>query len=270
MTILEEIYKHKLSEVAEDKRRVSLEVLKEQCKKRQRTRSFGAALKSSTNIRIIAEIKRHLRLWVLSERILILSKLPIYEAGGAAAVSVLTDEKFFQGSLSYLTDVKKSVNLPILRKDFIIDAYQIYEARSAGADAILLIAALLSKEEMQRFLDLAKELGIDCLVEVHSEAELKKVLQTNAHIIGINNRDLATFKTDLGTTLRLRPMIPAEKIVVSESGIKSRADVEKLMKEGVDAILVGETLMKSNDMSAKLQELLGIFNHKDTKRHKGS
>ena len=128
--------------------------------------------------------------------------------------------------------MKKSVNLPILRKDFIIDAYQIYEARSAGADAILLIAALPFKEEMQRFLDLAKELGIDCLVEVHSEAELKKVLQTNAHIIGINNRDLATFKTDMGTTLRLRPMIPAEKIVVSESGIKSRADVEKLMKEG--------------------------------------
>ena len=118
---------------------------------------------------------------------------------------------------------------------------------------------------MQRYLDLAGELGMDCLVEVHSEAELKQALQTNAHIIGINNRDLATFKTDLGTTLRLRPMIPAEKIVVSESGIKSRADVEKLMKEGVYAILVGETLMKSDDISTKLRELLGIFNHKDTK-----
>ena len=270
MTILDEIYKHKLSEVAEDKRRVSLETLKEQCKKKQKARSFGAALKSNTNIRIIAEIKKASpSLGIIREDFNPVEIARIYEASDAAAISVLTDEKFFQGNLSYLTDVKKSVNLPILRKDFIIDSYQIYEARSAGADAILLIAALLSKEEIQRYLELAGELDMDCLVEVHSEAELKKVLQTNAHIIGINNRDLATFKTDLETTVRLRPMIPAENIVVSESGIKSRTDVEKLMKEGVDAILVGETLMKSDDISAKLRELLGIFNHKDTKNTKG-
>ncbi|HHT9138277.1 MAG TPA: indole-3-glycerol phosphate synthase TrpC [Candidatus Wunengus sp. YC60] len=123
---------------------------------------------------------------------------------------------------------------------------------------ITVIAALLSEEEMQRYLDLASELGMECLVEVHSETELKMVLKTNARIIGINNRDLATFKTDLETTLRLKPMIPAEKIVVSESGIKSRVDVEKLMDEGVDAILVGETLMKSDDISAKLRDLLGL------------
>ena len=270
MTILDEIYKHKLSEVAEDKRRVSLETLKEQCKKKQKARSFGAALKSSTNIRIIAEIKKASpSLGIIREDFNPVEIARIYETGGAAAISVLTDEKFFQGRLSYLTDVKKSVNLPILRKDFIIDSYQIYEARSAGADAILLIAALLTKEEIQHYLELARELDMDCLVEVHSEAELKKVLQTNADIIGINNRDLATFKTDLKTTVRLRHMIPTEKIVVSESGIKSRMDVEKLMKEGVDAILVGETLMKSNDISAKLRELLGIFNHKDTKSTKG-
>ena len=270
MTILDEIYKHKLSEVAEDKRRVSLETLKEQCKKKQEARSFGAALKSNTNIRIIAEIKKASpSLGIIREDFNPVEIARIYETGGAAAISVLTDEKFFQGRLSYLTDVKKSVNLPILRKDFIIDSYQIYEARSAGADAILLIAALLTKEEIQHYLELARELDMDCLVEVHSEAELKKVLQTNADIIGINNRDLATFKTDLKTTVRLRPMIPTEKIVVSESGIKSRMDVEKLMKEGVDAILVGETLMKSNDISAKLRELFGIFNHKDTKSTKG-
>ena len=270
MTILDEIYKHKLSEVAEDKKRVSLETLKEQCKKKQEARSFGAALKSNTNIRIIAEIKKASpSLGIIREDFNPVEIARIYETGGAAAISVLTDEKFFQGRLSYLTDVKKSVNLPILRKDFIIDSYQIYEARSAGADAILLIAALLTKEEIQHYLELARELDMDCLVEVHSEAELKKVLQTNADIIGINNRDLATFKTDLKTTVRLRPMIPTEKIVVSESGIKSRMDVEKLMKEGVDAILVGETLMKSNDISAKLRELLGIFNHKDTKSTKG-
>lgn len=269
MTILDEIYKHKLSEVAENKKRISVETLKEQIKKRQSTRSFGAALKSDTNIRIIAEIKKASpSLGIIREDFNPAEIARIYEASGAAAISVLTDEEFFQGSLFYLTEAKKSVNLPILRKDFIIDAYQIYEARSAGADAILLIAALLSKEEMQRYLGLAEELGMDCLVEVHSEAELKQALQTNAHIIGINNRDLATFKTDLGTTLRLRPMIPAEKIVVSESGIKSRSDVEKLIKEGVDAILVGETLMKSDDISAKLRELLGLVNHKDTKNTK--
>lgn len=270
MTILDEIYKHKLREVAEDKKRVSLETLKEQSKKKQKARSFGAALKSNTNIRIIAEIKKASpSLGIIRENFNPVEIARIYEASGAAAISVLTDEKFFKGSLSYLIDVKKSVNLPILRKDFIVDAYQIYEARSAGADAILLIAALLSKEEIQHYLELAKELDMDCLVEVHSETELKKVLQTNADIIGINNRDLATFKTDLETTLRLRPMIPAEKIVVSESGIKSRTDVEKLMKEGVDAILVGETFMKSHDISAKLRELLGIFDHKDTKNTKG-
>jgi len=270
MTILDEIYKHKLSEVAENKRQVSIETLKEQCKKKQKARSFGAELKSNTNIRIIAEIKKASpSLGIIRKDFNPVDIARIYEAGGAAAISVLTDEKFFQGNLSYLTDVKKSVNLPILRKDFIIDAYQIFEARSAGADAILLIAALLSKEEMQRYLDLAGQLGMDCLVEVHTEAELKKALQTNANIIGINNRDLATFKTDLGTTLRLRPMIPAEKIVVSESGIKSRADVVKLIKEGVGAILVGETLMKSDDISAKLRELLGLVNHKDTKSTKG-
>ena len=270
MTILDEIYKHKLSEVSEYKRRVSIKTLKEQCKKKQKARSFGAELKSNTNIRIIAEIKKASpSLGIIRKDFNPVDIARIYEAGGAAAISVLTDEKFFQGNLSYLTDVKKSVNLPILRKDFIIDAYQIFEARSAGADAILLIAALLSKDEIQRYLELARELDMDCLVEVHSETELKKVLQTNAHIIGINNRDLATFKTDLGTTLRLRPMIPAEKIVVSESGIKSRADVVKLIKEGVGAILVGETLMKSDDISAKLRELLGLVNHKDTKSTKG-
>ncbi|MBI2469970.1 MAG: indole-3-glycerol phosphate synthase TrpC [Planctomycetes bacterium] len=259
MTILDEIFKYKLCEVAENKKRISIETLKEQCKKRQSAMPFGAALKSGTNIRIIAEIKKASpSLGIIREDFNPVEIARIYETNGAAAISVLTDEKFFQGSLSYLTGVKKSVNLPVLRKDFIVDPYQIYEARSAGADAILLIAALLSWEEMQRYLDLASELGMECLVEVHSETELKMVLKTNARIIGINNRDLATFKTDLETTLRLKPMIPAEKIVVSESGIKSRVDVEKLMEEGVDAILVGETLMKSDDISAKLRELLGL------------
>lgn len=259
MTILEKIYQHKLREVAECKKRIPLEELKRDVKKRQGVKSFGSALKSDANISIIAEIKKASpSLGIIRNDFNPIEIARLYETGGAAAISVLTDEKFFQGSLSYLRDVKKSVSLPVLRKDFIVDLYQIYEARSAGADAILLIAALLSRDEIQRFLELAEELGMDSLVEVHSETELQKILQTSARIVGINNRDLATFKVDLASTLRLMPMIPSGKIVVSESGIKSRADVEKLIGIGVNAILVGETLMKSDDIPTKLHELLGM------------
>lgn len=259
MTILDKIYRHKLREIAKNKKQVPVEVLKKDIQKSQNTKPFGRALKSDRGISIIAEIKKASpSLGIIRNDFDPIGIAHLYEAGGASAISVLTDEKFFQGSLSHLTDVKKSVNLPVLRKDFIIDAYQVHEARSAGADAILLIAALLSKEEIQCFLELAKELDMDCLVEVHSETELQKVLQTNATIIGINNRDLATFKTDLGTTFRLRSMIPDGKVVVSESGIKSRGDVKRLIDIGIHAILVGETLMKSDDISTKLHELLGI------------
>ncbi|TLD42474.1 MAG: Indole-3-glycerol phosphate synthase [Candidatus Jettenia ecosi] len=257
MTILDEIYKYKLCEVAENKKRIPIEVLKENSRKGQRTRPFGAALKSDANICIIAEIKKASpSLGIIRENFNPVEIAHMYEVHGAAAISVLTDERFFQGSLSYLTGVKETTNLPILRKDFIIDPYQIYEARSAGADAVLLIAALLSQEKIQHFLELAKELSMDCLVEVHSEPELKKVLQTNADIIGINNRNLATFTTDLEITFQLRPMISSEKIIVSESGITSRAEIVKLFKNGVNAVLIGETLMKSGDIAAKLQDLL--------------
>lgn len=259
MTILDEIYRHKLREVAESKKRIPIEVLKETVKSCRETRPFGVALKSDVNICIIAEVKKASpSLGVIRKDFNPTEIARVYETHGAAAISVLTDEKYFQGSLSYLTGIKKTVRVPVIRKDFIIDPYQIYEARSAGADAILLIAALLSLEEMQYFLKLAEELGMDCLVEIHSEQELKKVLQTNAGIIGINNRDLSTFITDLETTFRLKPMITDNKIVVSESGIKSRADILKLREKGINAVLIGETLMKSNDIAAMLRELLGV------------
>lgn len=258
MTILDDINKHKLTEVAENKRRTPLDTLKERIPKTPAAKSFSAALKSGDNIRIIAEIKKASpSLGVIRKDFHPVEIARIYEAGGAAAISVLTDENFFQGRLSYLAEIKKAVGLPTLRKDFIIDPYQIYEARAAGADAILLIAAMLSGDEIQDYLALSGEMGMECLVEVHSEEELKKVLQTNAHIIGVNNRNLATFVTDMTTTLRLRQAVPDGKIVVSESGIKTRGDVETLLKAGVGAILVGETLMKSQDISAKLRELLG-------------
>lgn len=258
MTILDTIYQHKVSEVEKNKKRIPLRVLEKSMQKRHDTKPFGRALKSDTNICIIAEIKKASpSLGVIREDFQPAEIARLYQKGGAAAISVLTDEKYFQGKLSYIKDVKQSVDLPVLRKDFIIDPYQIYEAQSAGADAILLIAALLSEDTIQRFLNLARELEMDCLVEVHTGAELQKVLQTSADIIGINNRDLATFIVNLETTFQLKPMIPEGKIIVSESGIKSRTEILRLFNKGINAVLIGETFMKSSDIPAALHELLG-------------
>ena len=180
-----------------------------------------------------------------------------YEQAGASAISVLTDEKYFQGRLDYLKAVREAVGLPLLRKDFIIDPYQIYEARAAGADAILLIVAALSKSELSEFMILADELGMASLVEVHAAEELDIALETGVRIIGINNRNLQTFETKLETTLELAARVPPDKVLVSESGIFTRADVERLMEVGVDAILVGESLMREPDPGVKVKELLG-------------
>ena len=181
-----------------------------------------------------------------------------YEESGAAAVSVLTDEKFFQGRLEHLKAAKDSTTIPVLRKDFIIDESQIYESRVAGADAILLIARILSDEQLTSFLDLAHSLKLDCLVEVHDETELERVLKTKTKIIGINNRDLDTFKIDFQTTVKLMDKYPElrERIVVSESGIESADQVRRLKAKGVSAILVGTSLMKSKDIGAKIRELI--------------
>jgi len=180
-----------------------------------------------------------------------------YETGGASAISVLTDKEFFKGDLKYLSEIKKTINLPVLRKDFIIDPYQIYEAKAAGSDLILLIARILTKDQIDTFLALAHKLGMECLVEIHDNDELNTVLETEASIIGINNRNLDTFETNIETTLQLCHLIPDEKIVVSESGIKTRADVLKLEKAGIDAILIGETLMRSQNITQKIKELFG-------------
>lgn len=171
-----------------------------------------------------------------------------YEKAGAAAISVLTDGRHFQGSLEDLRNVKEAVKIPVLRKDFIFDPYQIYEARVAGADAILLIAAVLSQNEMASLLELTHELGMNALVEVHSEAELEQVLPLKPRIIGVNNRNLQTFKVDFANTARLRTLIPQEIVVVGESGLKTMEDVQQMAEIGVDAILVGETLVKSKNV----------------------
>ncbi len=179
----------------------------------------------------------------------------MYEEGGARAISVLTERKYFQGDLRYMKQAKDATaSAPILCKDFIIFQYQIYQAREFGADAVLLIAALLDVDRIQKFLKIAESLGMDCLVEVHNEDELVDVLETDAKIIGINNRDLITFKTDLNITNKLAKMVPRDRILVSESGIKGHEDVQKL-DDRVDAILVGTCLMKSKDITKKLHEI---------------
>lgn len=180
-----------------------------------------------------------------------------YRDNGAACLSVLTEEQFFLGHLRFLSLIREQVGLPLLRKDFIFDPYQIYEARAAGADAILLIAAMLDLHQLRDFSALARELSLDVLMEVHDEAELELALQTDCELIGINNRNLRTFVTDLGTTERLLRSIPAERLVVSESGINSRADIERMERAGAGAFLVGEALMREGDVGAKLRELRG-------------
>jgi indole-3-glycerol phosphate synthase len=180
-----------------------------------------------------------------------------YEAAGANCLSVLTDEKFFQGSLDYLRQIRAAVKLPLLRKDFIIDERQILEAIEWGADAILLIVSILSDEQLKKFHALAKDAGLAALVEVHDADEMERALKIGAELIGVNNRDLKTFKVDLATTEMLATKIGREKILVAESGIHTRADVERLKKCGASAILVGESLLRGGDIKTKIRELIG-------------
>jgi len=181
----------------------------------------------------------------------------IYEAGGAAAISVLTDRDFFGGDATHLAAVRNVTRIPLLRKDFIIDPCQIYQTRILGADALLLIAGLFDKEPLREFIDLSRSLGLAALVEVHTGEEAERAVAAGADIIGINNRDLRTFRTDLRTSLSIVLRVPEDKIVVSESGIETRADVEGLMKAGIHAFLVGEALMRAGDMGERLKELRG-------------
>jgi indole-3-glycerol phosphate synthase len=182
-----------------------------------------------------------------------------YAGNGASAISVLTETRYFQGSLNHLRDIREALGnkrLPLLRKDFIVDPYQIYESRAYGADSLLLIVAILTLDKLESLLELSHQLNMSCLVEVHKEAEVEIAQRSQARIIGINNRDLNTFIVDLTTTERLRPLIPADRIVVSESGIKDRGDIERLRQWGIDAVLIGESLMSAPNIAAKMKELL--------------
>ena len=257
--ILDTIVAHKREELKRDRERAPLQTLKSRIPDLSPTRDFGAALAALGAVNLIAEVKRKSpSKGIIREDFDPLEISKTYAQNGASAISVLTDHEFFGGDLSYLSKIRKAVDLPLLRKDFTIDEYHIYQARTAGADAVLLIVAILTPDQLRGFIGIARRLHLAALVEVHTQVELEIALDVGAEIIGINNRDLKTFHTDIATSFDLRKSIPGDRIVVSESGIYTREDVMRLGEADVNAILVGESLMRSADIGGKVRELLGL------------
>ena len=259
--ILARILDSKRQEVAIARQAVPLATLRQQAESLPPARDFWNALQARDGggTRIIAEIKKASpSAGVIRADFDPLAIAATYARHGAAAISVLTDKPFFQGDLAVLQAVRQHVALPLLRKDFILDAYQLYEARLHGADAVLLIASALEVPVLADLASLSRTLGLEPFVEVHTAAELEKALSCDCRLIGINNRDLHTFHTDVATTLELLPQVPPSHRVVSESGIRDRVTVERLEADGVAAFLVGESLMREPDIGAKLDQLRGV------------
>lgn len=266
MNILEEIAAKRRVDIEERKQKVTLEEIKEQAHnlaKKELAEAGGFAFPfkqalAKEGMSFICEVKK-----ASPSKGLIAPDFPYlqigkeYEAAGAAAISVLTEPEYFQGRDAYLQEIAEAVTIPVLRKDFTIDAYQIYEAKVLGASAVLLICSLLEDERLKAFLDIAHEIGLSALVETHDEEEIQCALAAGAEIIGVNNRDLKTFTVDINNSARLRKLVPEEVLFVSESGIKTGADVQKLCSMGVNAVLIGETLMRSPDKAGMLRELAG-------------
>jgi len=256
MNILDKIVAEKRREVARLLPQAGS--IRQAVARRQDYRNFAGALERPSGVALIAEVKKASpSLGLIRSDFNPLQIAHEYELAGAAVLSVLTDEQFFQGKLEYLRVIREVVQLPLLRKDFIIDELQLYEAVAGGADAVLLIAAILDDAQLRAYRQLATHLQLAALVEVHDDQELVRALAAGAEIIGINNRDLKTFRVDLATTERLAAQIPADKIIVAESGIQARPDVARVVAAGVRAILVGESLMRSPDIAGKVRELIG-------------
>ena len=265
--ILSRILEHKKAELRHKHSRGYVSELKARIRDNSGPLGFAVALdatRSASSPALIAEVKKAspslgLLRPEFGERFDPVGLAKTYQDAGASAVSVLTDKDFFQGSLDSLRDIKRSVALPALNKEFMVDELQFYEARAYGADAVLLIVAALERAQLIDFHVLARELSLDVLIETHHERELDTVLEwiPDARMIGINNRDLTTFTTDLTVTKRLAPRIPAGKLIVSESGIQTRSHVEQLMDIGVHAMLIGEALIKADDSRSKIEELRG-------------
>lgn len=259
MSILNRIVEKKRERLIAARARTPLSELRQRISGLEKPRDFCNAIKRGKGrIRLIAELKKASPLkGVIREDFDPVNIGRLYEEESADALSILTEEDFFMGSLSYIPLVRKATIIPLLRKDFIFDEYQVYEARANGADAILLIAAILGISQAEEYLHLSRELGLSVLFEVHDYDELEMVLRTGADIIGINNRDLKNMKIDLNTTLLLKKYIPDNKVVVSESGIADRSDMLRLQDDGIDAVLIGTAFMESTDIRGKIRELCG-------------
>ncbi|MER3419678.1 MAG: indole-3-glycerol phosphate synthase TrpC [Chloroflexota bacterium] len=261
-TILDRIVADTRAELAERRARVPLSAVRSRAESAPAPTPFAPALVGE-QLRVIAEVKKASPVkGVFDAQMDPVMRAATYATSGAAAISVLTEPRHFLGELEDLSRIRAGLAAralpcpPLLRKDFLFDPYQIYEARAGGADAVLLIVAILGDGLLRDLLALAAELGLGALVEVHDEGELERALAAGAQVIGINNRDLRTFRTDLDTTLRLRPLIPDGKVIVSESGIGGAADARAVRAVGVHAVLVGESLMTANDVLARLRELM--------------
>lgn len=259
MSILNEIIQNKRNELDAVKRTVPLSKLKTRVRDADPTRSFKSAVKRESGpVRLIAELKKASpSKGLIRPDFDVPGIIAVYNEKEVSAVSILTEERFFGGRLTFLDEVRTRTQKPLLRKDFIFDDYQVYEARAHNADAVLLIAAALDKSQLGDLFGRAAELSLDSLVEVHTWKELDSALSCGAEIIGINNRDLSTLNISLNVTFQMLKDIPEDIVVVSESGISSRSDVESIESTRVDAVLVGTTFMQSEDIGAKIDELMG-------------
>lgn len=257
--ILDEIAAYTKERVAQEKEKVSLEEIKERAQSMEITDDFPfeKALRQE-HISFICEVKK-----ASPSKGLIAPNFPYveiakdYEQAGAAAISVLTEPKYFQGCNEYLQEISENVKIPLLRKDFTVDEYMIYEAKTIGASAILLICAILSDEQLKQYIEIAHSLGLSVLVEAHTAEEVQRALQAGARIVGVNNRDLQTFHVDITTSVKLRELVPENIIYVSESGMKTPQDIATLRSNQTDAVLIGETLMRSENKAEELEKLRG-------------
>jgi indole-3-glycerol phosphate synthase len=257
-TILDKIIAAKRTEIGRAKAAMPEHELRARLADAPPVRNFFAPLAAGGSIKLIAEVKKASpSAHVIREDFEPVSIAKIYEAHGATCVSVLTDEHFFGGRLEYLTQIRAAIGLPLLRKDFLLETYQLIEARAAGADAVLLIAECLDDCNLRKLFNETCELGMTPLVELYEPENLSRVVDAGATLIGVNNRDLHTFEVDLEHTIRMRDRVPANCVLVGESGIKTNSDVRRLEAAGVDAILVGESLMREPDIGAAVDRLLG-------------
>ncbi len=259
MGVLDEIISHKRSELALRQHRRPVADLVAACRRLPPALDFEAALRPSLRdrVRLVAEVKKASpSQGVLNAHLDPVAQAESYAGAGAAAISVLTDEKYFRGRLEDLVAVRAAVGIPLLRKEFIVEEYQLWESRAAGADAVLLIVAALDPQSLRDLMQAARGIGLATLVEVHTQPELELALRADASVIGVNNRDLQTLRTSLDPSLALLPRIPAGPVAVSESGIATRADVEQVVAAGAHAILVGEGLVRAADVTTKVRELL--------------